>query len=154
MANNFKVAILGRSTRNPRVGPKVAKFVKQTIHKDAASSAVDLSLVDIVDFKPPLFDEKLTLMQVPAYGSFAREHSRAWSPEITKPDGYILAIPEYNHGMSGGTKDAVDYPYNEWITKPALVISYGNHGGKHASGQLSEILTGMKPHVAAARPSL
>ena len=27
----------------------------------------------------------------------------------TRADGYVFVTPEYNHGMSGALKDAIDY---------------------------------------------
>lgn len=35
---------------------------------------------------------------VPALAQFEHEHSKAWSAEIAKHDGYVLVIPEYNYG--------------------------------------------------------
>ncbi|KAH6869184.1 NADPH-dependent FMN reductase [Thelonectria olida] len=154
MAKTHNVVVLSMSTRNPRVGPKIAEFVRQTLSKDATDSSIDLSLVDVNKFNLPLYDEALAPMQVPAQGQFAHEHSIAWSAEIAKHDAYILVIPEYNHGVSGGTKNAVDYLCNEWIGKPAAIVSYGNQGGIRASSQLNETLGGMRLRVAATRPAL
>jgi len=67
---------------------------------------------------------------------------------------YIFVTPEYNFGIPASTKNAVDYLYNEIITKPAMVVSYGIQGGNKASESLKVTLEGMKLRVVKARPAL
>ncbi|OHX01219.1 NADPH-dependent FMN reductase [Colletotrichum incanum] len=149
-----KVAVIATSTRIPRIGTKVAELVKHAITKDAADSSIDLSLVEVATFKLPVFDEQIIPAQVPALGNFVHDHSKAWSSEIAKHDAYILVIPEYNYGLAGGTKNAIDYLYNEWIGKPIAIVSYGIMGGNSASSQAQKTLEGMKLRVAPTRPAL
>jgi NAD(P)H-dependent FMN reductase len=68
-------------------------------------------------------------------------HAAAWSEEIEKYDGYVLLANEYNFGMSGATKNAIDYLYNAWIGKPILIVSYGIGGGTNASDQLKTVVS-------------
>jgi NAD(P)H-dependent FMN reductase len=91
---------------------------------------------------------------VPAQAAFTYEHSKKWSAEITQYDGYVFVSPKYNYGMSGLTKNAVNYLFNEWIGKPVLIITYGSGGGENASGQLKSILELMKLKVCTTRPML
>ncbi|KAF9878396.1 NADPH-dependent FMN reductase [Colletotrichum karsti] len=149
-----KVAVIATSTRTPRVGPHVADLVRSTITKDAAESNIDVFPVAVADFNLPVFDEKALPAQVPALAKFEHAHSIAWSNEIAKYDGYVFVIPEYNYGMAGGTKNAIDYLYNEWIGKPVVIVSYGIGGGNRASEQLQGTLEGMKLRVAGTRPAL
>lgn len=149
-----KVAVIATSTRTPRVGPKVAALVKDIIAEDAAASNIELSFVEVASFNLPVYDEQVAPAQVPKHGSFAHAHSIAWSAEIARHDAYILVIPEYNFGLSGGTKNAIDYLYNDWIGKPVAVVSYGIVGGTNASAQAKQVLEGMKLRLAATRPAL
>ncbi|KAJ0382131.1 hypothetical protein COL922a_013172 [Colletotrichum nupharicola] len=149
-----KVAVITTSTRKVRIGPKVAEIVKNTISQDASTNKIDLALVEVAKFNLPVYDEVALPAQVPAVAKFEHAHSIAWSEEIAKYDGYILVVPEYNYGMAGGTKNAIDYLYNEWIGKPAAVVSYGIAGGNRASEQVKGTLEGMKLRVAATRPAL
>ncbi|KAH8811258.1 flavoprotein-like protein [Xylogone sp. PMI_703] len=153
MSSKFNVAIIITSTRTPRIGPDVAKLVKQIIENDG-SSGFQLTLVDLALFNLPVYDEPVVPFQVPAQASFSHEHSRRWSDEISKYDAYIFVIPEYNYGMSGGTKNAIDYLKNEWISKPAVIISYGITGGKIDSEQVKVVLEGMELNVCSTRPQL
>ncbi|RSL43308.1 hypothetical protein CEP54_015143 [Fusarium duplospermum] len=155
MASIRKVALITTSTRKPRVGPKVANVVHEIIKNDTnASSGVKITPVNVADFNLPVYDEEVIPAMVPAKASFSKPHTIAWSTEIAKYDAYILVIPEYNFGVAGATKNAIDYLYNEWIGKPAAIISYGIQGGTFASEQLHQTLTGMKLRVAETRPSL
>ncbi|KAJ0322789.1 hypothetical protein COL5a_008615 [Colletotrichum fioriniae] len=154
MSTAKKVAVIATSTRTPRIGTKVAELVKDTITTDATTNGIDLHLVEVASFRLPVFDEQIIPAQVPAAGDFTHEHSKAWSREIAKYDAYIVVVPEYNYGLSGGTKNAIDYLYNEWIGKPIVVVSYGIMGGNSASAQAQKTLEGMKLRVAPTRPAL
>lgn len=147
------MAIIITSTRTPRIGPKIADIVKDIV-EEADDSETKLSLVDLADFKLPIYDETVVPYQVPSQATYANEHSRRWSAEISKHDAYVLVIPEYNYGMAGSTKNAIDYLRNEWIGKPAAIISYGMTGGKNASEQVKVSLEGTEMRVSPTRPQL
>jgi NAD(P)H-dependent FMN reductase len=149
----LKVAIITASTRTPRVGPHVTKFIHETIAEKANTDNVTLEDVDLADFNLPVFDEPLAPAMIPAHGTHKHEHSKKWSAEIAKHDAYVFVIPEYNYGIAGATKNAVDYLYSEWVNKPVVIISYGIGGGKTASEQLENTLKNMKLRVAKTRPS-
>ena len=77
---------------------------------------------------------------VPAFAQFAHTHSKTWSVAIATYDGYVLVTANHNGGPTGAIKNANDYLYNEWTTKPIMIISYGMQGGKAASDSLKTIL--------------
>ncbi|UKZ93135.1 uncharacterized protein TrAFT101_008059 [Trichoderma asperellum] len=130
------VAIIITSTRTPRIGPKIANIIKDIV-EEADQNETKLSLVDLADFKLPIYDETVVPYQVPSQASYANEHSRRWSAEISKHDAYVLVIPE-----------------NEWIGKPAAIVSYGMAGGKNASDQVKTSLEGTEMRVSPTRPQL
>jgi NAD(P)H-dependent FMN reductase len=68
--------------------------------------------------------------------------------------GYVFVTPEYNYGIAGSTKNAIDFLYHEILGKPALIVSYGVVGGQKASDALKTSLEGMKLRVAETRPML
>ncbi|KAF5605711.1 nadph-dependent fmn reductase [Fusarium pseudocircinatum] len=155
MAAIKNIALITASTRKARVGPHITSVINDILTGDAdASKNAKISSVDVADFNLPVFDEEIMPAMVPDKGTFKNAHSIAWSNEIKKYDGYIFVIPEYNFGLAGGTKNAVDYLYNEWIGKGVLIISYGIFGGKSASEQLDKTLKGMKLNVVDTRPAL
>ncbi|KAF2097563.1 NADPH-dependent FMN reductase [Rhizodiscina lignyota] len=149
-----KVAVVIFSVRSPRVGPNVAAYVKSIIDTHSSSIPLEYNTVDVVDFKLPVFNESLPPATVPAMGPHKHETTKAWSAEISKYAGYVLVSPEYNYGMPGPTKNAIDYLYNEWAGKPALIVTYGVKGGTFASEQLKGVLEGMKLNVCSTKPAL
>ncbi|RFU79071.1 nadph-dependent fmn reductase [Trichoderma arundinaceum] len=149
-----KIAIIITSTRTPRVGPHVANLVHNILKAHPSSSSVTFSIVDVDTFKLPIFDEPTVPANVPARASFIHDHSKRWSAEIASHDAYILTVPEYNYGVAGSTKNAIDYLKNEWDGKPAAIISYGISGGKNASEQVKTSLEGVGLRVSATRPQL
>ncbi|KAL1964157.1 hypothetical protein VTN77DRAFT_7245 [Rasamsonia byssochlamydoides] len=154
-----KIAIISTSTRTPRVGPSIAAWVHDVLQNrpdqnNDIDKSLELRVVSVADFNLPVFDEPVLPATVPEKASFTHEHSKRWSAEIAQYAGYIFVIPEYNYGLAGATKNAIDYLYHEWIGKPVMVISYGVQGGKRASQQLSETLELMKLKVVPTRPQL
>lgn len=156
-----KIAIITGSTRPVRVGPQVAKFVteilEKNLHNDTTNKAVQftLSQVEIALFKLPVFDESVIPAVVPMVAQFEHEHSKAWSAEMAKFDGYVLVTGEYNLGVPGGIKNAFDYLFNEIKAKPFLIISYGKNGGNYSSEAMRRTLAeGIFSHVVETRPTL
>jgi len=149
------IGIIIGSTRPNRVGKQVAEYVKSLLETETkGEDSPILTLVDIADFNLPVFNEPILPAMVPAQGQFQHEHSKAWSAEIGKYDGYVFVTAEYNYGLPGGTKNAIDYLYNSWIGKPVLIISYGIKGGLIASAALKQTLEGMHLQVVATSPAL
>lgn len=149
-----KIALITTSTRQPRIGPAVADLIKTLLTPSLPSSTV-LEIIDVFDFHLPVYDEiGLMPAMVPSKGTFKNAHSIAWSQKIEKFEAYIILANEYNFGMSGATKNAIDYLYNEWIGKPVLIITYGIMGGVNASAQLKTVLEGMKLKVCETRVQL
>jgi NAD(P)H-dependent FMN reductase len=154
MSASKSIAVVVTSTRTPRVGPNVAAFVQDKLHPESEKAGLSLKLVNVADFNLPVYNEAVIPAMVPAHASFSFEHSKAWSAEMSQHDGYVFVIPEYNYGISGATKNAIDYLYNELLGKPVLIVSYGINGGPYASENLKRSLEGMKMKVCATRPTL
>ncbi|PVI01081.1 hypothetical protein DM02DRAFT_525767 [Periconia macrospinosa] len=154
MSSTKSIAIITGSTRTPRVGPNVASFVRKTIQDKAGLQGVSLASVDLAEFKLPVYDEPSVPAMILEPDKYANEHSRRWAQEISRHDGYILVSPEYNYGMPGGVKNAIDYLYHPWKGKPVGIVTYGLDGGKTASDQLENSLSRMGLQVAAIKPQL
>lgn len=156
MSVSKSIGIIIGSTRAARIGPHVAGIVKSIVEGGATTSspAPTFTLIDLKDFNLPVFDEALLPAMVPAYGEFKHQHSKDWTNEIQKYDGYILVSPEYNYGIPGGVKNAIDFLYHAWIGKPILVVTYGIFGGSASSDALVKTLEGMKLQVAETKPQL
>jgi NAD(P)H-dependent FMN reductase len=154
MAAQKSVAILTMSTRPVRIGPRVAEFVTAKLEAKGMPDSIALTSVDLATFKLPLFDEEVIPAAVQSSDEYKHAHSKAWSDEIRRHDGYILVIPEYNYGVAGATKNAIDYLKNEWVGKPAIIVSYGFDGGNFANDQAHNTLTKTGLRIAPTRPMM
>ena len=121
----LKIAVIVGSTRPGRKALDVARWVIEIakLRNDA-----DYELVDIEDFGLPLLDEPVP----PSMGKYSKEHTKKWAAKIAEFDGFVFVTPEYNHGISGALKNAIDYLYAEWNNKAAGFVGYGSAGGVRA----------------------
>ena len=129
----IKIAIILGSTRPGRNGEAVAKWVFEVAKK---RSDAEFELVDIKDFNLPLLDEPLS----PMMGQYSKPHTRVWAAKIASFDAYVFVTPEYNHGIPGALKNAIDFLFAEWNNKAAGFVSYGGVSGARAVEQLRLVL--------------
>lgn len=149
------VALVVTSTRGVRVGPNVASLVSTVLEPSAKAANINLKTVDLKSFNLPVYSESLPPMMIkPGGPQFEQDTSRAWADEMSSHDGYIFILNEYNYGMSGGAKNAVDYLMNGFTGKPVALISYGMQGGNLANDQAKGVLSRMGLTVVEPRPTL
>jgi chromate reductase len=112
---------------------------------EKALPAIEIQVVTLEDI--PLYNEDLDRKpEVPAVAAFKRV--------IAESDGVLIATPEYNHGIPGVLKNALDWasrPVFEscFRHKPVSIISssLAFTGGVRAQYQLRETLTSMEAHL-------
>jgi chromate reductase, NAD(P)H dehydrogenase (quinone) len=112
------------------------------ILKALAEAIADKAVLEIFPLNDiPLYDQDIDVE--PPLLAVA-----AFREAIAKADGVVISSPEYNYGMSGVLKNALDWasrPYNKsrLTGKPVLTItaSAASTGGVRAQGQLNETLT-------------
>lgn len=124
-----RIAIVAGSTRPGRKSASVARWVLE--HAEARASA-DYEVVDLEDFALPHLDEEIPAVA----GRYAHAHTKKWAERIAGFDGFVFVTPEYNHGVPGALKDAIDFLFAEWNDKAAAFVSYGVVGGVRAVEQL------------------
>ncbi|CAM3626762.1 NADPH-dependent FMN reductase [Occultella aeris] len=144
-----RIAVVAGSTRTHRRGKAVADWALQTA-RQVAPEGVAVELIDVADFDLPVLDEPAP----GAWGIYAHEHTKRWSEAIASYDGYVFVTPEYNHGVPGPLKNAVDYLYTEWNHKAAGFVSYGVNGGVRAVEQLRQVAAELKLADVAAQVAL
>lgn len=129
----IRVAIIIGSTRANRNGEAVARWVYEI-----AQSRTDarFELIDLLDFRLPWLD----VPQEPESQQEISQLIHAWSDKIASFDAYIFVTPEYNHGVPGSLKNAIDHLYTEWHNKAAGFVSYGGAGGVRSVEQLRLIM--------------
>src|SRR5919108_2313341 len=138
----LKVAIILGSTRPGRNGEVVSRWIYEIAKK---RNDADFELVDIKDFNLPLLDEPIP----PSMGRYSKEHTKIWSAKINSFDAYVFVTAEYNHGIPGTLKNAIDFLFKEWNDKVAGFVSYGGAGGVRAVEQLRLVMAEL--YVATVR---
>lgn len=139
-----KIAILTGSVRPGRQSLNVASWVKNIA--DQRSDA-EFEIVDIADFKLPVWDE----VAPPSMAPSAKPEGKSWSEKMSEFDGYVFVVSEYNHSITGALKNALDYLQPELHNKAAGFVSYGSAGGARAVEHLRVILSEMQvAHVRNA----
>jgi chromate reductase len=107
-----------------------------------AEAVADKATLEIFPLNAlPLYDQDLDGEPLPPVVA-------AFRAAVGAADGVVIASPEYNYGMSGVLKNALDWasrPYGKsnLTGKPVLTItvSAASTGGVRAQGQLNETLT-------------
>ncbi len=102
----------------------------------------------------PLYNEDLDTE--PALTPIARMRT-----EVFESDGVVIATPEYNHGLPGVLKNALDWASRPafascFCGKPVLIVTSaaGGTGGVRAQYQLRETLVSMLAYVVPGREIL
>ncbi|MGY0387768.1 NADPH-dependent FMN reductase [Nocardioides sp. WG-D5] len=132
----ISIGIIIGSTRPHRNGPQVAGWVH-----DLASRRGDAAfeVIDLVDHPLPHLDEPVP----PMFGPSANQHTRDWAARIAPFDGFVIVTPEYNGGMPGVLKNAIDHACAEWTNKAVGFVSYGVSGGARAVAQLRTVCSAL-----------
>lgn len=110
--------VITGSTRPGRVAPTVSAWFTSVAR---SHGAFDVETVDLAEVALPLLDEH----EHPALSRYSQPHTRRWSEIARRGDVYVWVVPEYNHGYSAATKNAIDYLHAEWRDKAVGFVSYG-----------------------------
>ena len=129
----LKVAIILGSTRPGRNGEAVARWIYGIAKKRGDA---EFEYVDIKDYDLPLLDEPVP----PSQGKYSKEHTKRWAATIDSFDAFVFVTPEYNHGIPGALKNAIDFLYREWNNKAAGFVGYGSAGGVRSVEQLRLVM--------------
>ncbi len=143
----LRIGIIIGSTRPGRKGEVVARWALEIAKQ---RSDAEFELVDIRDYELPLLDEPIPAMM----GQYAHEHTRRWSARIASFDAYVFVTPEYNHGIAGALKNAIDFLYAEWVNKAAGFISYGGASGTRAVEHLRLVMAELQVATVRAQVGL
>jgi chromate reductase, NAD(P)H dehydrogenase (quinone) len=129
---NYKIAIIVGSLRKDSINRKVARSIC-----GLRGDSLDCDIVEIGDL--PLYNQDYdgSPDEPEAYARFR--------DRIAAADGILFCTPEYNRGVPGVLKNAIDVgsrPYGKsvWHKKPAAIVSAspGAIGGFGANHQLRQ----------------
>jgi NAD(P)H-dependent FMN reductase len=145
MIHASKIFVIVGSIRLRRICPQVAAWVAQVGQETIPGT---FELVDLKDWPLPMDDEP----GMPHGGDYVFEHTRAWSRKISGADAFVFVTPQYNWGYPAPLKNALDHLHKEWSGKPAMIVTYGGHGGGRCADQLRQVLDGMHMVPVATMP--
>jgi chromate reductase len=125
-----KIAIIVGSLRKDSINRKVARSICAS-----ANDKLDCNMVEIGQL--PLYNQDFDANSPAEYVQFRQA--------VAAADGILFCTPEYNRGVPGVLKNAIDIgsrPYGQsvWDKKPAAIISAspGGIGGFGANHQLRQ----------------
>lgn len=146
-----RILVFGGSLRAESYNQKLAVIAADAARREGA----EVTLISLRDYRLPLFDED--------------DEATEGKPDAAKKlkelfinsDGFIIASPEYNSGITGTLKNAID-----WVSRsdseeePALVAfkgksaaivaaSPGGYGGARSLAQLRPLLENIRVSVIA-----
>ncbi|MEC6747852.1 NADPH-dependent FMN reductase [Marinilactibacillus sp. XAAS-LB27] len=128
MSEPLKIGIILGSTRQGRVSTQVGEWAKNIA--DERSDA-HYEIVDTADYDLPFLGT--TAGTEPGLAK--------WAEKINELDAFVFVVAEYNHGITGALKNAIDSaPTTAWNNKAASIMSYGSTGGARAAEHLRGIL--------------
>jgi NAD(P)H-dependent FMN reductase len=129
-----RIGIIAASVREGRRGFPFAQWV----HGLAAKrDGVAAELVDLRDWPLGAYAHK-TMPTVAEAGYVEGTLERRWADLIRGFDAFIVVTPEYNRGMPGNLKNAIDTLYPAWNHKPIAFVTYGGFAaGARAADHLA-----------------
>ncbi|MBJ9954598.1 MULTISPECIES: NAD(P)H-dependent oxidoreductase [unclassified Acinetobacter] len=130
----MNIQIIVGSIREGRVAIKVAEWLLKTINQ-LEFSTLNVEIVDLKEWDLPFFAGKNS----PASGIYDQTKQQEWAKKVASGDAFIFITPEYNHGYSPVLKNAIDYVYKEWQSKPAAFVSYGGTNGSRSIDQIKQV---------------
>ena len=147
MIHTSPTLVIGGSVRPQRLCVQICDWIAQ-IGRETCGGAFEI--VDLKQQRLPMDDEP----EVPATGKYKHAHTRAWSRKVAGAGAIVFVTPQYNWGYPAALKNALDHLYSEWAGKPAMIVSYGGHGGGRCAAQLRQVLEGLHMKSLAAMPAL
>lgn len=116
----MKIGIVIGSVREGRLGAQVAQWV----HEQAQGRETTYELVDLKDFDLPNYTSPK--VAAAAGQQYDDERVTRWSQTMDACDAFVFVTPEYNHGVPGSLKNAFDWIFPEWWSKPIAFVAYGS----------------------------
>ncbi|MFC4727640.1 NADPH-dependent FMN reductase [Coralloluteibacterium thermophilus] len=145
-----RILVLYGSYRSERTGIRLASYAVRALQARGA----DAELIDAREVGLPMLDrmykEYPPGKAPPAMASLARK--------IAEADAFVFVVGEYNWGVQPGLKNLTDHFLEEWLRRPAGIVSYsaGRLSGARANllwhGTLSEMGMAVVPSTVAVGP--
>lgn len=147
------VAVLLGSVRSERMGIRVAKWAVAELKKRGH----EVVLVDAAELELPLLDKMWKEIKKDPPAKYAELHEKLapLAKLYARTDGFCIIGAEYNHSISPGMSNLIDYFLEEYFFRPSAIVCYSAtpFGGMRGAMQLRAMLaeTGM-PSIPSIQP--
>ncbi len=137
----LKLQIIIGSTREGRNADPVCRwFVPAT----KSHGAFEVETLDLRDWPLPMFQETIATVGDFANPTYSDPLVKQWNEKIKEADAYIIVTPEYNRGVPGVLKNAIDSVFFSFRfrQKPVAFVAYslGFTAGARAVEHLTQIM--------------
>jgi NAD(P)H-dependent FMN reductase len=134
------VAVLLGSVRSDRMGDRAAKWVVAQLEKRGH----EVVLVDAAELKLPLLDRMWKEIKKDPPAKYEKLHEKLapLAKLYARVDGFCVVSAEYNHSISPGMTNLIDYFLEEYAFRPSAIVCYSTtpFGGVRAAMQLRALL--------------
>lgn len=143
----MRIGVIEGATRPGSNTAVVTRWIME--HRPEGLELVQLRLLD---HELPLFNWEKHPMA--AGRQYPTPTVQAWADAVNDCDGFIFVLPEYNRGVPGGLKNAIDWIGPELWGKPSACVGVGADGGTRGVEQLRLVLTNFNQYVVRAQVSV
>ena len=151
-----RILVFGGSLRAESYNQKLAIIAAA----GAREAGAEVTLISLRDFRMPLFDEDLEAAEGKS------EAAKKLKELFLNAEGFIIASPEYNSGITAALKNAIDWvsradsedeaPLLAFNHKTAAILSAspGGYGGSRSLAQLRPLLENINVTVLPDQVSI
>jgi NAD(P)H-dependent FMN reductase len=119
----IRIQVIIGNIRDGRAADAVSRW---TLARANALSDVLVETLDLREWLLPHFAETSASLGDPADPSYSTSVVQDWNDTIACADAYVFITPEYNHGIPGVLKNALDSVFASFAfrNKPAMFVAY------------------------------
>ncbi len=135
MDSKWNVSIVSGASRKGRHSVRVARNIEKQLRE--REDVGRIHFLDVEQFNFPNYIDGAERSDE------LNERLHAFSSSLLESDAVILVSPEYNGGMAGSMKNALDYFRAEYVRRPfgLVSVSAGTMGGINAMHQMVDFVS-------------
>lgn len=124
----------------PHTAPRLA-LISASPRPEGTGTLLTRWLLDHLESEADHIDLARTTLPDDAELGSGGSNGTQVSDRLGAAEAFVILTPEYNRSFPGSLKRLIDWHYDAWALKPALIIGYGITGGHDAIAQLRPVLT-------------
>ena len=137
----LRLQIIIGSTREGRNADPVCRWL---VPMARSHGALEVDILDLRDWPLPFFQETIATVGDFADPTYSQPLVKQWNKKIKEADAYLIVTPEYNHGVPGVLKNAIDTVFFSFgfRQKPVAFVAYslGPTAGARAVEHLTQVM--------------